>query len=40
LGDEGERAALAAKAAEAAATTYSWERIAAQTVDMYEELLR
>jgi glycosyltransferase involved in cell wall biosynthesis len=40
LGNEGERAELAAAAAAAAATTYSWERIAAETMDMYEGLLR
>jgi glycosyltransferase involved in cell wall biosynthesis len=40
LGNEGERAALAAAAAHAAETTYSWSRIAARTLDMYEGLLR
>jgi glycosyltransferase involved in cell wall biosynthesis len=39
LGSEGERSALAGAAAKAAATTYSWERIAAQTLDMYRGLL-
>jgi glycosyltransferase involved in cell wall biosynthesis len=40
LGNEGERVALAAAAANAAATTYSWPRIAAQTLDLYRDLLR
>ncbi len=39
LGDEGERSALAAAAANAAATTYAWDRIAAQTLDMYRGLV-
>jgi glycosyltransferase involved in cell wall biosynthesis len=34
LGNEGERTALAAAAAQAAATTYSWDRSAAQTLAM------
>jgi glycosyltransferase involved in cell wall biosynthesis len=40
LGNEGERESLAAAAARAAATTYSWDRIAAQTLDLYRDLLR
>lgn len=40
LGNEGERMALAAAAQSAAATKYSWQRIAEQTLDMYEGLLR
>jgi glycosyltransferase involved in cell wall biosynthesis len=39
LGSEGERSALADAAAKAAATTYSWDRIAAQTLDLYRGLL-
>ena len=38
LADGDARVALAARAAEAAATTYSWPRIAAQTLDLYRGL--
>jgi glycosyltransferase involved in cell wall biosynthesis len=40
LGNEGERESLAAAAADAAATRYSWDRIAERTLDLYRELLR
>lgn len=37
--DETARAELAAAAAQAASTTYSWDEAARQTLDLYEELL-
>jgi glycosyltransferase involved in cell wall biosynthesis len=40
LDDPGRRDALAAAAREAAATTYSWDRIAARHVELYERLTR
>jgi glycosyltransferase involved in cell wall biosynthesis len=40
LGDPGRREALAAAAREAAATTYSWDGIAARHLELYEALLR
>jgi len=39
LADDSARRALAAAAGEAAATTYSWERIGEQTMALYRELL-
>ncbi len=39
LGDRGERAGLAAAAARAAAGPFSWDRIGAETLGFYEELL-
>ncbi len=39
LGDEAARAALGARAAEAAATTYAWSAVAAAHRALYEELL-
>jgi glycosyltransferase involved in cell wall biosynthesis len=38
LGDDQARTSLAGRAAEAAATTYSWSRIAARTLDVYRGL--
>jgi glycosyltransferase involved in cell wall biosynthesis len=40
LGDAGRRDALAAAAREAAATTYSWDGIAARHLELYEALVR
>jgi glycosyltransferase involved in cell wall biosynthesis len=40
LDDPGRREALAAAAREAAATTYSWDEIAARHLELYESLLR
>jgi glycosyltransferase involved in cell wall biosynthesis len=40
LDDPGRREALAAAAREAAATTYSWDGIAARHLELYESLLR
>lgn len=39
LHDDGARAALAERAAEAAAGPYSWDRVARKTIALYEELL-
>ena len=38
LGDEARRAALGAAAREAAATTYSWDRVAVRHLDLYRSL--
>jgi glycosyltransferase involved in cell wall biosynthesis len=40
LGDPGRREALAAAARRAAATTYSWDDIAARHLELYEQLVR
>jgi glycosyltransferase involved in cell wall biosynthesis len=40
IADPQERAALGARAAAAAAGPFSWDEVARQTIDLYEELLR